>query len=99
MISMTNNELIVELSKKMGISQKKTSTLLAEVVDLFKTNLAESKPISIPGFGLFVVKKKSQRVSVNPSTQQRYLVPPKISVTFKPGNTIKETLRKLIVDE
>ena len=40
-------------------------------------------------FGTFEVKKKMERIVVNPVTRQRLLVPPKLSLTFKPCPALK----------
>ena len=41
------------------------------------------------------VKKKAERISVNPSNGKRYLVPPKLVPVFKPGTTVKNKLKEL----
>ena len=46
------------------------------------------------GFGTFEVKKRLERVMVNPSTGLRMLVPPKLVLNFKPAATIKGHVRK-----
>ena len=40
-------------------------------------------------FGNFEVKKRLERVIVNPTTGQRMLVPPKLVVAFKPSQILK----------
>jgi DNA-binding protein HU-beta len=55
--------------------------------------LQEGKIIAIQGFGTFEVKKKMERISVNPSTQQRMLIPPKLVLTYKPSITLKEKFK------
>lgn len=52
--------------------------------------LEDENSIAISGFGTFEVKKKLERVVVNPSTKQRMLVPPKMSVSFKVASVLKE---------
>ena len=47
------------------------------------------------GFGQVEVKKKAERISVNPSNGKRYLVPPKLVPVFKPGTTVKNKLKEL----
>lgn len=49
----------------------------------------EEDIIAIAGFGSFEVKKKMERVLINPQTKQRMLVPPKLSLTFKPTYSLK----------
>lgn len=96
---MTNQELIAELAKRMNLTQKDVSELLDATVSIFNTNLEKENSVNIQGFGLFETKRRNQRTSVNPVSQQRYLIPPKISVAFKPGQTIKDNLKKIKVDE
>ena len=87
---MTNKELVAELSERLGWTQIKVSEVLAETVEQINSKLAENAIISIPNFGVFQTRKKGERISVNPQTQQRFLVPPKISVNFKPSTILKE---------
>ena len=60
--------------------------------------LSENTQIFIPHFGVFETRKRSERISVNPQTQQRYLVPPSIVATFKPASGIKEQLKTMEED-
>jgi len=96
---MTNQELVALLAKRLDSTQKETSDILDAFVSIFNTNLEKGNSVNIQGFGLFEVKKRNERISVNPVTKQKYLIPPKISVGFKPGQTIKENLKSIEVDE
>ncbi len=96
---MTNQELVALLAKRLELTQKDTSDVLDTFVSLFNSNLEKGNSINIQGFGLFEIKKRNERISVNPVTKQRYLIPPKISVGFKPGQTIKDNLKKIEVNE
>ena len=49
----------------------------------------EENAVVVPSFGTFEVKKKLERVLVNPTTKQRMLVPPKMVVGFKPNTSLK----------
>ena len=87
---MTNKELVAELSDQLGWTQVKVSEVLAQTVEQLNSKLAENATITIPNFGSFQTRKRAERISVNPQTQQRFLVPPKISVNFKPATVLKE---------
>ena len=63
---------------------------MSSVLSVMTQELQEGKIIAIQGFGTFEVKKKMERISVNPSTQQRMLIPPKLVLTYKPSITLKE---------
>ena len=38
-------------------------------------------------------KKKAERISVNPTTKQRMLVPPKLVLTYKPSTLLKDKFK------
>lgn len=96
---MTNQELVAALAKRLGWTQRQTSEVLETTVSIIRNNLEDSKSINIQGFGLFETKKKAERVSVNPVSKQRFLVPPKITLAFRPGQSIKDNLKNLEVNE
>jgi len=81
------------------MTQVQTAKLVEDGVSVISENLAEVNTINIQGFGLFETKKKQERVSVNPVSRQRFLVPPKLMPVFKPGPVVKEKLKKLSEDE
>jgi len=55
--------------------------------------LQDGKTVVVQGFGTFEVKKKLERISVNPVTQQRLLIPPKLVLTYKPSVSLKEKFK------
>lgn len=86
---MTHKELVGELAEKLGITQAKASEQLDALVDILCTNLAEGNSIAFQGFGLFETKKKMERIIVNPTTKQRFLIPPKITVSYRPSSNLR----------
>jgi DNA-binding protein HU-beta len=90
---MSNKELVAELSDQLGWTQVRVSEVLAQTVEQLNSNLAINATITIPNFGTFQTRKRAERISVNPQTQQRFLVPPKISVNFKPASVLKEKFK------
>ncbi len=51
--------------------------------------LQDGNTVAIQGFGTFEVRKKLERISINPATQQRMLIPPKLVLTYKPSAILK----------
>ena len=90
---MSNKELVAQLSERLDWTHIKTSEILAEIVEELHSQLANNSIINVQNFGSFQTRKKTERISVNPQTQQRYLVPPKISVHFKPSSILKEKFK------
>ena len=90
---MNNKEFISELSRRLSYNNKETTKLVSSVLSVMTQELQEGKIIAIQGFGTFEVKKKMERISVNPSTQQRMLIPPKLVLNYKPSITLKEKFK------
>jgi|MGYP000084431867 DNA-binding protein HU len=55
--------------------------------------LQDGNTVAIQGFGTFEVRKKLERISINPATQQRMLIPPKLVLTYKPSAILKEKFK------
>jgi DNA-binding protein HU-beta len=55
--------------------------------------LQEGNVVTIQGFGTFEVKKKAERITVNPTTKQRMLVPPKLVLAYRPSGQLKEKFK------
>ncbi len=92
---MTHKELITELSDRLGWSNARTALVLESAVSIIAESLTTNKSVNIQGFGVFEPRLRQERVSVNPTTKQRFLVPPKITPAFRPGQTVKDKLKKM----
>jgi DNA-binding protein HU-beta len=89
---MTHKELVAEMAKRLGQTQARTAELLEVLTQVMNDNLADGNSINFQGFGLFETKKKMERISVNPLTKQRFLIPPKITAVYRPSQNLKEQL-------
>ena len=87
---MNNKEFTSELSRRLGYTTKDTTELISLLIQEMTKQLEDGNIIQIQGFGSFEVKKKTERISVNPTTKQRMLVPPKLVLTYKPNIALKE---------
>ena len=90
---MNNKEFTSELSRRLGYNTKDTSDLITTLLSDIIQELQEGNAIGIQGFGAFEVKKKAERISINPASKQRMLVPPKLVLSYKPGNTLKDKFK------
>lgn len=89
---MNNKEYIAELARKSGYSQDEAQRMVRTVIDAMTIHFEEGDSVSIPGFGSFEVKKRMERVVVNPVSKKRQLVPPKLVLAFRPVSSIKEKI-------
>ena len=90
---MNNKEFIAELAQRTGYSTDDAQKLVNRVVDTMGDSFQNDDAVLVPTFGSFEVKKKLERVMVNPSTGQRMLVPPKLVLNFKPNISWKERVK------
>lgn len=63
--------------------------LVSEVTERLK----EGDQMNISGFGVLETKMRKERLSVNPKTGQRFLVPPKIQPAFRPSSKLKDKFK------
>lgn len=87
---MNNKEFIGNLSEQLNLSGKETEKLVEALTTCMAESIDEDTTLSIQGFGNFEVKKKADRIVVNPSTKKRMLIPPKLVIGFKPSPILKE---------
>ena len=87
---MNNKEFINELSKQVNLSAGATTKLISDTLRILEEHFQQIDVVSISSFGNFEVKKKMERISVNPTTGKRYLIPPKLVLGFKQSHVLKE---------
>lgn len=90
---MNNKEYLTKMASRLDISAKEvqriTNTFVAELAE----RLEDGDTLAVQGFGAFEVKKKLERVVVNPQTKQRMLIPPKLVLSFRPAGTLKDKIK------
>lgn len=91
---MNNKDFIQELSKRLDIPVGETQEDVQKLIDVMAGQLqGENASITVQNFGVFEVKKKMERISVNPVSQQRMLIPPKLSLAFRPSPKLKDMFK------
>lgn len=92
---MNNKDLISAIAAQNKLSKTQTAALLSATADIIIEQLISGKSIGIANFGTLEIRKKNERVSVNPVTKTRTLIPPKLTLNFKQHATLKETLKNV----
>ncbi len=87
---MNNKDFIYELSKQTNQSAGVTTKLVNDMIKVMEEHFQQNDTITFSSFGTFEVKKKMERISVNPTTGKRYLIPPKLVLSFKQSNVLKD---------
>ena len=90
---MNNKQFLTELSGKCQMSAEQAAGQVQALIGVMENLWQNGDSVSLSGFGVLEVKKKNERVSVNPTTGVRMLVPPKLVLTYKPSSILKEKLK------
>lgn len=68
--------------------------MVLAVMEQLLTQVEENETFQVPLFGTFEVKKRLERVLINPNNGKKMLVPPKLVLGFKPVTNLKERMQK-----
>ena len=90
---MNNKEFIAELAARAGYSSQEAQRIMNTLTVLMGEHLIEGDSIMVTNFGLFEVKKRNERIIINPSTGKRMLVPPKLTLNFRPHVAWREPIK------
>ena len=90
---MNHKQFLTELSDRCQMSAEQAARQAQNLIGVMENLWQNGDSVSLSGFGVLEVKKKNERVSVNPTTGVRMLVPPKLVLTYKPSSLLKEKLK------
>jgi len=79
--SMSKDEIITHLSKKIGTTKKVAGEFFDEFIKL--SYKEAKKDFVIPGLGKLTVAQRNQRMGRNPATGQSMVIPAKKVLKFK----------------
>ena len=87
-------QLTSELAKRLKKTKAEVNELLAHTTDIIAEQLSSDNIVSIHNFGTLELKKREERISVNPATGERTLIPPKLVIGYKVSPTLKEKIKE-----
>ncbi len=90
---MNNKEFVSKLAQRCKLNITEANSNIEAFINILTDRLKDNDQINISGFGVFDVKLRRERLSVNPKTGQRMLVPPKIVPAFRPGSKLKDKFK------
>ncbi|MBQ8463819.1 MAG: HU family DNA-binding protein [Prevotella sp.] len=90
---MNNKEFISALAQRTGLKTTRVQKMTTEMIGAISECFIEGSDIQMTNFGTFELRKKMERIMVNPGTGQRMLVPPKLTLTFKPHPAWKDSIK------
>lgn len=89
-----HKEFIEALRERLDKDAADVESMVNGFCHIVTERCAQMDTVSIQGLGLFESRKKMERISVNPTTGKRMLIPPKIVMVFKPNGVIRNKLKE-----
>ena len=89
-MSVTKNDMVIEIAKKTGIEQQKVKQIVQLTLDNIIEVLGQEGRFELRNFGVFEVRERKSRKARNPRTGAEVMVPVKRVVTFKAGKIMEE---------
>jgi integration host factor subunit alpha len=90
--TVTRADLCQAIRQKIGLSQTECATLVELVLKEIKDCLERGETVKLSSFGVFVVRKKGQRMGRNPRTGEEVPIAPRRVVMFKPSPVLKQRI-------
>jgi nucleoid DNA-binding protein len=90
---MNTTELTSALAQKLQLPKTEVAQRMEHTVAAITGELLKNNSVLFNNFGSLEVKKREERISVNPSSGKRMLIPPKLVVKFKPSGALKEKVK------
>ena len=90
----TKQDLINLLAQKNGLSRRKNTQFVNELVDIVNDALQNEKLVKISGLGTFKIIDTKDRESVNVQTGDRFVIEGRNKITFTPDAAMKELVNR-----
>ena len=91
---MDKRTLIEILSDRLNQDKEKVSGMIDAMRDCIAESGRNLDSVAFPAFGSFESKKRNERIALHPATGKRLLIPPKIVISFKSSNILKQKVNK-----
>jgi integration host factor subunit alpha len=90
--TVTRADLGAAVYKKAKLSRPESLALVDLVLNEITDTLAKGETVKLSSFGLFIVRKKKQRIGRNPKTGTVVPISPRRVVVFKPSAILKQQI-------
>ena len=90
--AVTRADLYQAIYQKIGLSRTQSATLVELVLKEITDCLERGETVKLSSFGLFVVRKKGQRMGRNPKTGEEVPISPRRVIVFKSSAILKQRI-------
>lgn len=71
------------------------SALTDTFTDILQKTMCNADAVVLTNFGTFEPRYRAERITVQPSTGRRLLVPPRVTAAFHPGTALRRKIRDM----
>ena len=89
---MNKSELIDQVANAADLSKAAAGRAVEAALDAITGSLKQSEPVSLVGFGTFLVRDRAARKGRNPQTGENIDIAASRAAAFKPGKALKDAL-------
>lgn len=89
---MNKTELIEHIATEADLSKAAAGSALKATLDAIAQSLANGEPVTLIGFGTFLVRERAARTGRNPSTGAEMTIAASKAPAFKPAKVLKDAL-------
>ena len=90
--TVTRADLYQAIYQKVGLSATQSAALVELVLKEITDCLERGETVKLWSFGLFVVRKKGQRMGRNPKTGEEVPISPRRVIVFKSSAILKQRI-------
>ncbi|MDE6480013.1 MAG: HU family DNA-binding protein [Muribaculaceae bacterium] len=90
---MDHKTFLEKLSQRVNAGKEETSEMIGALCQVLTDSALDGDIVTFPGFGSFEPHKRIERIAKHPSNGKRMLIPPKITLTFRPSTLLKQKVR------
>ena len=94
-MALTKFDIVNSLNDEIGLNKREAKELVDSFFDNIKKLLSQGHEVKLSGFGNFQLKDKLSRPGRNPRTGDDVEITARRVVTFKSGQKLKESMKKL----
>ena len=81
------------LAQRVNAGKEETSDMIEALCQVVTDVTLDGDAVTFPGFGSFEPRKRMERIALHPATGKRMLIPPKITLSFRPSTLLKQKVR------
>lgn len=86
---MTKAEIVELIAKGTGLTRKETAAVVDGFLSAITYALQQNEKVELRGFGTFCLRKRKQKITLNPKTGKLMQIPERIVPDFKPSLQLK----------